>query len=89
MSKQKTPADFLNKYAPPLEDQFFSLGYLVQLFDVNVNQVDVLMEQADVRFSRVQDGVMYVDGSAVEKMTEVYNAIIRDIEAATEGVRNS
>jgi hypothetical protein len=86
MRKQKTPEDFLADYAPPLEEQFFSLGFSCQIFNITPNQLDVLMREADVKFSRTIDGVMYVDGRSMEKLTEVFNRLMDEITDAARTV---
>jgi hypothetical protein len=89
MSKKKTPEDFFAKFAPPLEDQHFSLGYCCMMFSVNPNQLDLLMSEAGVRFTRVVDGVLYLDGHVMQKLTATYNGIVGEINSATESAVNN
>jgi hypothetical protein len=89
MTSKKTPDDFFAKYAPSLDEQWFSLGYACMFFNINPNQLDVLMEDADVRFSKVVDGVMYLNGDAMQKLTNTYNALASEINSVTESVVNN
>ena len=87
MSKsKKTPDDFFAAYAPPLDDQWFSIGYACMFFDINPNQLDLLMQNSDVRFRRIVDGVMYLDGAAMQKLTAAFNEISTEINSAQQSV---
>ena len=83
MSKKITADDLFRKHAPPLEDQFFSLGHCCVLLQINPDQLDTLMDAAEVRFTRMQDSVLYVDGVALQAITDVYNSVMDEVDSAT------
>ena len=85
MSKsKKTPDDFFAAYAPPLDDQWFSLGYACMFFNIDPNQLHMLMQNSGVRFRRIVDGVMYLDGAAMQKLTAAFNETSTEINSGTE-----
>ena len=49
----------LEHLAPSRDHQFVSMGFLCQLLQVNLGQLRTLMEECEIKFARVVDGIGY------------------------------
>lgn len=77
----KNIPDDIERFAPPISERYFSLGFICQTLKVNPGQVRVLMEDAEATFDRMVDGICYVNGETLERIVEVYNRISTEIQS--------
>ena len=75
--------------APSRDEQYLSMGFVCQVLQCVPGQLKVLMEDIDVKFAMILDGIGYVCVEDAERIAERCRDIRKEIDSvATSHERN-
>lgn len=83
MTNEKILPDEWAAMTPEQSRRFYSLGYCCALLEVSPGQLRVLMEDTELVFDHVIDGVPYLDGDQFDVVIEKCKAVRAEIQSAS------
>ena len=79
--------DSFEEFSPAPERCIISMGCLMQLLQIMPAQLKVLMEQCDVKFSQLVDGVGYLTVDDAEKVAEKCRDHVKEMHDVCESAK--
>lgn len=76
-------------FAPNRDQQFVSMGYICQLLQILPGQLKVLMQDCEIKFSQVLDGVGYLSIADAESVAEKCCEVRKEISDVAESYKTN